>query len=392
MTLAHTRKRQALNLLLKKMRFSPIVSIQGARQVGKSFLAKKLLPEKLSSVEYLTLDHKDIRSFAENNPNTFLKNSNAKHLVIDEVQKVPDLFDEMKAIVDDQRSPGQYLILGSTEFSHETQIKESLTGRLSRIRLFPLNLAETKKLDLNKVAKFPFINDKCRVVRNDLMKYLKHGGFPGIFIVKDETERRSLFEDWLNLTTERDIHQLKKYKLDSDIALQILRAIARLDNPTLVQISREVRASTKKILNHLSALKKLFVIFDVTPIKGSSGKAQYYLTDVGLLDFFNSTFEKRLTTWLYLEFAAQLSYKGHGQIQFHYYKHRASSSIHLICSVNNINYAIKLIFSEGFDKRDYLVFDAFKKKFKDVHCYAFYGGNQKLQHNGILIYPWEAVV
>ena len=378
------------------MKFSPIVSIQGARQVGKSYLARELVPVKISDLEYFTLDHKDLRDFAENNPYSFLTQSNSRHLVIDEVQKAPALFHEMKAIVDKKRTPGKFLILGSTEFSHETQIKESLTGRLSRIRIFPFNLAEAQKLEMNSQKRFPFLNVKPRVNRNDLLKYLERGGLPGIFIVKNESERRSLLSDWLRLTTERDLHQIKKYKLDSDLAYKIIEQIAIQNNSSLNQISKELSVSVKRVQNHIHALKTLFVIFEVSQMKGSPGKTMYYLMDVGLLSYFNATFEKKMITWHYLELLSQLSYKGYDNLQFHYYKSTTGSIVQLLYTLENELYANKIIFNESYDKRDYIIFQSLQKKyvnkFKKIHCHAFFGGQHSLKHEDVGIFPWESVV
>jgi predicted AAA+ superfamily ATPase len=71
-------------------------------------------------------------------------------LVIDEAKKVPEIFDAVKLRVDQDSQPGQYLLLGSTEFSHLFKIRESLTGRLSRLRLHPLCAAEAHQLKQTK--------------------------------------------------------------------------------------------------------------------------------------------------------------------------------------------------------------------------------------------------
>lgn len=378
------------------MKFSPIVSIQGARQVGKSFIARNLLPDELPRSRYVTMDAQEPRTFASDNPHTFLTQDQEKCLIIDEVQKVPQLFDEMKAIVDIKRKPGTFVILGSTEFSHETQVRESLTGRLSRIRLFPLNLAETQKLAINPQKKFPFVNSKPRVSRQSLMKYLENGGFPGIFSVKNESERTALMEDWLKLTVERDLHQIKKWKLESTLAMRIIQTVARIEVPSLANLAKELRISTNRVQAHIKALKLLFVIFDVLPMAGSAGKPLYYLTDVGLLNSLGASFERKLITWTYLELLSQISYKSMGQLQFYYYKSSTSSPIHLIFEYDKKLTALKIIPNESYDKRDYLIFQAFEKKYgkkaEEVECIALFGGQNNIKQPGLKIYPWESIV
>lgn len=397
MTISHQRKRHAMTLLLQKLRFSPIVSIQGPRQVGKSYLVKNLLPQEIDSLDYVSLDQRDHRSFALSNPHSFLKQSQKKHLAIDEVQKAPDLFDEVKSIVDEKRTPGQFILLGSTEFSIETQIRESLTGRLSRVRLYPLSLAETKNLVLNQQKHFPFVNVKARVQKNDLLKYLENGGLPGIFSVRNENERKSLIEDWLNLTAERDLHQVKKYKLESEVAIKIIEQVATLETPDLIHIANELRLSTKKVQNHLIALKMLFVLFEIKPFPGSSGKPLFYLTDTSFLKHFNCSFSKKLTTWLYLELLSQMAYKGETKGFINYFKSRASTSLNVVYSKadGHLN-AIKLVTSEFVDKRDVLIFESFKKKYKakfdSIDCVVLYGGQANYDLNGIKVFPWENII
>ncbi len=395
MSIAHSRKRHCMALLKQKIKFAPVVSIQGARQVGKSYLARFLLPEVLKDTVYITLDEKDNRQFAEDNPNSFLKQHQTQHLIIDEVQKAPDLFDEIKALVDKKRTPGQFIILGSTEFSHETNIRESLTGRMTRLKLYPLSLSETKKIELNSQKKFPFLLSKCRVQREDLLTYLNNGGLPGIFSVRNANEHRALLADWIRLTVERDLHQTSKSKLDSKLALRILEAIAKLNQPTLSQIVNELGVNSKKIQVHLKALTVLFVIFEVTPFKKSTGKTMYYLTDPGLLNYFNATFEKKITTWLYLELKSQISYKDLNEIELFYYKSGTSSIVHVIAEYYDELFVIKLGLQQTYDKRDTLIFETIKKKYSSYNKFSFFilnGGENFFKNDEVCICPWEALV
>jgi predicted AAA+ superfamily ATPase len=396
MSIAHSRKRHCIDLLRQKINFAPVVSIQGARQVGKSYLANQILPSLIKDSVYVTLDEKDQRKFADENPNSFLKQHKTKHLIIDEVQKSPDLFDEIKSIVDKNRVPGQFIILGSTEFSHETQIQESLTGRMTRLKLYPLSVSETKKIDFNPQKKFPFIGLKTRIKREDLLLYLSNGGLPGIFSVRSINERKSLMHDWVRLTVERDLHQIKKYKLDSKLALQILECIARLNRPMLSEIVNELGVNSKKIQNHLNALKTLFVIFEVSPFKKSAGKTMYYLTDTGLLNYLDANFEKKLTTWFYLELKSQLSYKDLEEIELYYYKSAASSIVHAMAQYKNELFVIKLGFQQTFDQRDSLIFETIKKRYQDsykhIHFYILNGGENYFKAGNIHIGPWESIV
>lgn len=395
MAIAHERRRQILQILIKKTKFSPIVSIQGPRQCGKSYLARNILPKSIPKMTYQSLDQQNVRTFAAENPRSFLTQDGSLPMAIDEVQKVPDLFDEIKDIVDRHRKPGQFVILGSTEFSHETQIRESLTGRLSRVRLFPFNLSETLKMDLNPSKELPFLNKKARVSRSDLLRYLKNGGLPGIFSVKSDVERASLFSDWISLTVERDIHQIQRFKLDSEIARSVLAGIAKLEEPTAANLAKLLKLNSRKLNSYLLALKTLFVIFEVLPFQGSTGKPRYYLTDLGLLHTWSASFERQLQTWFYLELYSQLSYKGYAIRPLHYFRTSKGSGVDLMFENNGQLTAIKLIPTERHDERDFFIFFSLQEKYKDkfnLKMHALTGTEKPYNTNACTVWPWESIV
>ncbi len=396
MTLAHQRKRHILSVFLKKMKFSPVVSIQGPRQCGKSYFARELLPHSIKEAKYFSLDKKELRTFAESKPHSFLMQTEERPLVIDEAQKAPDLFDEIKSLVDEKRKPGQYVLLGSTEFSLETKIKESLTGRLSRTRLFPFNLSESLKLPFIEQKNFPFPKDKPRASRTELLRYLDRGGFPGIFNIHSDEERLAALSDWISLTVERDIHQFKNFKLDSEVCFLILEAISTVEEANGPLISKYTKQPLKTVNRYLKVLKNLFVIFEIAPYKESTGKSIYFLTDTGLLDFFKASFDKKLLTWFYLEIYSQLSYTGVSIRTLNYFRTSKGKFIDLVFELDNQKILlIKLLGKEGFDKRDFLIFKSIENKIEDkskVQKLVLSGTSQKLNFEGCFIYPWESLV
>src|SRR3989338_7269409 len=143
----HSRSRLAITILLKRLKFTPVVAIQGARQTGKSFLVREILAKQITSSGYVSLDDKSKQALAQESPQTFLASmSDFKPAIIDEAQKSPALFDAIKLLVDKNRRTGSFLLLGSTEFSLLQNIRESLTGRMGRIRLYPMTFWEIQGL------------------------------------------------------------------------------------------------------------------------------------------------------------------------------------------------------------------------------------------------------
>jgi predicted AAA+ superfamily ATPase len=238
----HARERHVLPLLVKRLSFSPVVALQGARQVGKSFLVRELLKRGRPSLVYQTFDQASVRAFAASNPETFLSQyEDASPLVVDEAQKVPAIFDAVKYEVDRLRRPGCFLLLGSTEFSKMTLIRESLTGRMSRVRLFPMSVGEALGIGPNRSKSPVLAQEKPRLSRAQLVNHLKRGGMPGIFAARSDEERESLLRDWLALTAERDIMLIPKLKLDSDLCMRIFELIATLDEPSAANIAARHR-------------------------------------------------------------------------------------------------------------------------------------------------------
>jgi len=107
------------------------------RQVGKSTLLRDLL----GLTNLVTLDDEEVRADAESASKLFLSKY-PRPFLIDEVQKVPKLFDAIKSEVDRNRIPGLFYLSGSQRFSHGELTQESLTGRIATIRLYPLTLLE----------------------------------------------------------------------------------------------------------------------------------------------------------------------------------------------------------------------------------------------------------
>ena len=116
-----------------------IVYVAGARQCGKTTLLRHL---DLPDAQRRTLDRQQTRQAASDDPDEFVERTGSGPLVIDEVQKVPDLFSAMKIKVDEDRSPGQYLITGSTNLRARPGVVESLAGRMRTIRLRTLSQGE----------------------------------------------------------------------------------------------------------------------------------------------------------------------------------------------------------------------------------------------------------
>ena len=121
----------------------PVIALTGPRQSGKTTLLKNLFP----AYAYVSLENPDNREFARTDPNGFLK-LYSEFVIIDEAQRVPDLFSYIQTNVDESGKMGQYILSGSQNFHLMQGITQSLAGRVAILKLFPFHFNELKLSNL----------------------------------------------------------------------------------------------------------------------------------------------------------------------------------------------------------------------------------------------------
>ncbi len=384
-------------LFQKRLRFSRVVTIQGPRQCGKSVFARQLFGKTEPRCTFETLDIQSARTLAQDNPQSFLMaHSRARPLIIDEAQKAPPLFDAIKAIVDDNPEPGQFVLLGSTEFSRELRIRESLTGRMLRTRLFTLTLREC--LETSAPKTFHILSRSPVATRTQVMQHLDRGGFPGIFSVRELSVREELLRGWLEITVTRDLQQLQTLKLDAELAMNILYQVAQNQEPTASSFAGALRKDTRTIQKYLKALETLFILHRLDPVSGSTGKPRYYLCDVSLAGYLGGSFERRLETWVLHEFLARISYLGAADTTVGFYRNTKGSLLHWVVQNRKQprqRQAIRLISKERFDQRDTELLKSFQKRQQSdgvTTTLTLLGPNLKpLRLESVDVLPWEFV-
>jgi predicted AAA+ superfamily ATPase len=315
--MAHLRPRKLLSIFQKKLRQWPVVCLVGPRQCGKSTFLKELaFPGKADRI--ISLDKAVQRKAAQNNPELFLKNLALEPLILDEVQKVPDLFDEIKALVDEQRRPGRFVLTGSAKFSSKIGIRESLTGRTAVLYMDSMTLRET--LDSGSEP-----NTNARVSLDLILRYSELGGMPTACFHRDETIRKDYWEEWLETLCEQDLHSFSKGRLSGDLAHELLRLICVLDVPTLSELAKKTGTHARRVQNHLNALEDLFVIHPVNPHANSVGKTRYLVFDCGLATTLGASQETRLRTLIHHQWRNEARFIGKKVKTLHYYLHRKGS-------------------------------------------------------------------
>jgi predicted AAA+ superfamily ATPase len=285
----HFRPRYLDAILKKALAGSPILSIVGQRQTGKSTIVERV------SKEYVTLDDEEQLELALKEPKTFI-GGHGSPFGIDECQHGPGLFPALKEFVRKSPRPGQFLLTGSVRFTAVEDIKESLTGRTIDLELLPLSLTETNELPLLDIRKLstaahpihflqrqPFADPKCR---HALIEFLAKGGLPGLCFVRSETLRVRKMRSHLKSILDRDLRLVTKTNLDYLSLKTFLEEIALQQGMPfdLTAAAKGARIAVNSARKILSGLEAVFLVRVLRKDGDTAGKA-VFLEDQGLASF-----------------------------------------------------------------------------------------------------------
>ena len=262
-------ERQLSNIIRKELGKYPIVAITGPRQSGKTTLIKYLFPD----YTYISLENPDLREYAKEDANGFLKEFSSK-VIIDEAQRVPDLFSYLQTHVDKQQAMGQYILSGSQNFHLLESITQSLAGRVSILKLFPLSITE-----LEQSGNLP----------SDWQTLMLRGSYPAIY--HRNIDSQGYFSNYFQSYVQRDIsllinvHNLNLFK--NFVALCASRAGQLLN---LNNIASECGISFTTAKSWLSILESSYIIFLLQPYYENFAKRiikspKLYFYDTGLLAY-----------------------------------------------------------------------------------------------------------
>ena len=239
------------------------VAIVGPRQSGKTTLVRHIFKDK----PYVNLENPDLRLYATDDPRGFLSNY-PQGAVLDEVQRVPELFSYLQQILDEAKMKGMFILTGSNNFLLQEQIAQSLAGRVGYLSLLPLSLNE--------------INDS----QIDSNQLIHKGCYPVLY--SEEVDPAKWYANYIRTYVERDVRLIKNVA-DLTTFERFLRLcagrIGQLLNMSSLAV--ETGVDTKTIGAWLSILETSFIVFRLQPYHENFNKRivkmpKLYFYDTGL--------------------------------------------------------------------------------------------------------------
>lgn len=262
-------KRHITTELFSLMAEYPVVTILGPRQAGKTTLVKAALKNHA----YANLENPETRQFASDDPKGFLARYEGD-VILDEIQRVPDLLSYIQTIVDTQQRNGQFVLTGSHQLALREAITQSLAGRTGILNLYPLSIGELSDAGIS----FSTAQD-----------YIYRGFLPRIH---DQQQRPTqAWSNYYQTYIERDVRQLINLK-DFSLFEKFMKLLAGRVGQLMdySSLANDVGVSARTITHWLSILEASFVIYKLTPYFENFGKRvvkspKYYFFDTGLLVF-----------------------------------------------------------------------------------------------------------
>lgn len=257
-------KREAEAELIKLARQFRAVALIGPRQSGKTTLARHVFGEK----PYVNLENPDIRRFAMEDTRGFLAQYKGG-AILDEAQRVPQLFSYLQQTLDEDKTPGRFIITGSNNFLLQENISQSLAGRIAYLILLPFSLTELQDTKTGR-----------------LLDFLFNGLYPPIY--DQPVETNTWYANYIRTYIERDVRQLKNIS-DLFAFERFVRLCAGRTGQLLnmSNLAVEVGVDAKTIVSWMGILESSFIIYRLQPHHRNFNKRvvkmpKIYFYDTGL--------------------------------------------------------------------------------------------------------------
>jgi len=354
---------------LKLNDFFKVILVTGARQVGKTTMLKHLAE---SGRTYVTMDNAMARELAQNDPVLFFQTYKLP-ILIDEVQKAPELFEQIKIICDESDERGLIWLTGSQQYKMMERVRDTLAGRIGILELYSLSAREKAGIVFDTDLDFSLASLQARqrrVPKNDIIKVFDHICEGGITQVQDADDelRQEYFNSYIETYLMRDVAEAGGI-IDTVRFRKFLVGCASLVseqvNYTTLAESCDIAPSTAK--EWLKVLEGLHIVYLLAPysnneLKRLSKTPKLYFCDTGLCAY--------LSMWLTSDTLRNGAASGHyyenyvvmelvknyayarNKVNITYFRDSNAKEIDLFIEENNVIHPLEIKKSAAPDRRE----------------------------------------
>ena len=266
MSPASVHPRHAEARLADALADSPAVLVHGPRQCGKTTLAR-ILGQKQGYL-YISFDDDVTREAALADPAGFVANLPPR-IILDEVQRVPSIFVALKLAIDRDRSPGRFLLTGSSHAMLVPKVADSLAGRMEVLQLHPLSQAELEHETpqfLDRLFASRFHSGSTDRLGDELAQRICAGGFPPALARNTDRRRANWYGNYIAALVQRDLRDLTR--INSLETLPRLLALAAAQTARLLNVTElasAFRLSRPTIDSYITLLETVFLLERLPP-------------------------------------------------------------------------------------------------------------------------------
>lgn len=386
-------KRVVIEDIKEYRQYFPVILISGARQVGKSTLALHL-----EIANYITLDDINIYEMAKYNPKDFIANL-SKPVIIDEIQRLPELLISIKEFVDKDRINGQFILTGSANLKGFKDISDSLAGRVGIVELYPFNLKEKNNSNENLIDVFfgnldSFILQKYENL--NIISNIIDGGYPEISKIDVGKGKYLWFSSYIRTYIESDAKELANIRnMDKFIKMYrlcMLRSSKLLNKNELQSeagLDNKTFDSYFNVLEHTYQVSKLQPYFN-NQLKRLTKTPKIFAIDSGILchllqitsqEEYEKSFQKGeiFETFVYDELLKSTTYSKQ-KANLYFYGTTDKKEVDFILEFSNKIIAIEVKSSSKVTKEDF------------KHIYKLKEELNKEFDKGIVVYGGDTVL